>query len=66
VQYPNGHRNVIFAQRGIRTLPRGDMSGSEQQGTPDTKMLYAYLKHFGGICASHTSAYRHGHRLARQ
>jgi hypothetical protein len=56
VQYPNGHRNVIFAQRGIRCLPRGDLSGSEQQGTPDTKMLYAYLKHFGGICASHTSA----------
>jgi hypothetical protein len=56
VQYPNGHRNVIFAQRGIRCLPRGDLSGSEQSGTPDTKMLYAYLKHFGGICASHTSA----------
>ncbi len=56
VAYPNGHRNVIFAQRGIRTLPRGDMSGDEKTGTPDTKMLYAYLKHFGGICASHTSA----------
>ena len=56
VRYPNGHRNVIFAQRGIRTLPRGDMQGDEKTGTPDTKMLYAYLKHFGGICASHTSA----------
>jgi hypothetical protein len=56
VVYPNGHRNVIFAQRGIRTLPRGDMSGDEKAGTPDTKMLYAYLRHFGGICASHTSA----------
>ena len=56
VQYPNGHRNVIFAQRGIRTLPRGELPGDPQTGTPDTKMLYAYLKQFGGICASHTSA----------
>ena len=30
--------------------------GPTEEGTPDTKMLYAYLKHFGGICASHTSA----------
>jgi hypothetical protein len=56
VAWPNGHRNVIFAQRGIRTLPRGDLAGDERTGSPDTKMLYAYLKHFGGICASHTSA----------
>jgi hypothetical protein len=53
---PDGHRNVIFAQRGIRTLPRGDLKGDEKTGTPDVKMLYAYLRHFGGICASHTSA----------
>jgi hypothetical protein len=47
---------VIFTQRGIRTLPRGDMKGDEKNGTPDTKTLYAYLHKFGGICASHTSA----------
>ena len=47
---------MIFAQRGIRTLPRGDMQGTRETGTPDTKMLYAYLKHFHGMCASHTSA----------
>ena len=23
---------------------------------PDTKMLYKYLRHFSGVCASHTSA----------
>jgi hypothetical protein len=56
VEWPNGHRNVIFTQRGIRTLPRGDMRGDEKTGTPDTKTLYAYLHHFGGMCASHTSA----------
>ncbi len=56
VVYPNGHRNVIMPKRGIRPLPRGDTkSGTREKGTPDTKLLYAYLKHFGGICSSHTS-----------
>jgi hypothetical protein len=56
VVYPNGHRNVIMPRRGIRALPRTNLQGTREQGTPDTKLLYAYLKHFGGICASHTSA----------
>jgi len=57
VVYPNGHRNVILPRRGIRPLPRGDIkSGTAEKGTPDTKLLYLYLKHFGGICSSHTSA----------
>jgi hypothetical protein len=57
VGYPEGHRNVIFAQRGIRTLPRLPITGpNESVHAPDTQMLYAYLKHFDGITASHTSA----------
>jgi hypothetical protein len=56
VVYPNGHRNVILPKRGIRPLPRGNLQGSPERGSPDTHLLYAYLKHFGGICASHTSA----------
>ncbi len=56
VVFPNGHRNVMMPRRGIRPLPRGSMDGTPEGGTPDTKLLYAYLKHFGGICASHTSA----------
>ena len=56
VVYPNGHRNVMMPRRGIRPLPRGGLPGTPEAGTPDTKLLYAYLKHFGGICASHTSA----------
>jgi hypothetical protein len=56
VVYPDGHRNVILPRRGVRPLIRGDMKGTKEKGTPDTKMLYAYLKHFGGICSSHTSA----------
>jgi hypothetical protein len=55
VKYPDGHRNVILPKRGVRPLPRGDLKGSEEKGTPDTKVLYAYLKHFGGMCSSHTS-----------
>jgi hypothetical protein len=57
VVYPNGHRNVMMPKRGIRPLMRGDTkSGTKEKGTPDTKVLYAYLKHFGAICSSHTSA----------
>jgi len=55
VPYPNGHRNVMFDRRGIRTLPR--LIGDEPGGVSvdDTKMLYRYLKEMGGICAVHTS-----------
>jgi hypothetical protein len=73
VPFPSGHRNVMFAERGIRPLPRlsqgmgggqgmGGMArnpllfGTPEQGSPDIKNLYAYLKRFDGICASHTSA----------
>ncbi len=56
VVYPDGHRNVIFPRAGIRPLPRGNLKGTPEKGTPDTKLLYAYLKHFGAICSSHTSA----------
>jgi len=56
VVYPEGHRNVIFAQRGIRTLPRLPLSRPDESvPAPDTQMLYSYLKAFNGIVASHTS-----------
>ena len=66
VNWPNGHRNVIFAGHGIRPLPRGSMQGDESTGTADTKMLYAYLRHFQGICAKPHQHHGHGHRLAQQ
>ena len=53
--YPNGHRNVIWPKLGIRPLPRGNAVGTEETGTPDTKLLYRYLHHFGAMCSSHTS-----------
>jgi hypothetical protein len=56
VPYPEGHRNVVFAQRGIRTLPRLPKMDNDSTGrAPDTLMLYRYLKEFNGIVASHTS-----------
>jgi hypothetical protein len=56
VAYPEGHRNVIFAQRGIRVLPRLPITRPDQAvHAPDTQMLYAYLKVFNGVAAAHTS-----------
>ena len=61
VAYPEGHRNVIFAQRGVRVLPRLPITRAEDQvHAPDTEMLYAYLKFFNGIAASHTSGTQMG------
>jgi len=64
VVFPSGHRNVMFAKRGIRPLPRMGQPqqqkelvfGTRDGGSPDIKNLYAYLKFFHGICSSHTSA----------
>lgn len=57
VPYPEGHRNVVFEQRGVRTLPRLPKTARDFTGhAPDTQMLYGYLKAFDGVCASHTSA----------
>jgi len=63
--YPDGHRNVVFARRGIRTLPRlqggrgKDLDNLPEDArrphTPDTQLLYRYLARFDGVCASHTS-----------
>ena len=56
VSYPEGHRNVIFAERGIRVLSRLPISRAQDDvHAPDTQMLYRYLKQFNGIVASHTS-----------
>ncbi|MBI3684606.1 MAG: hypothetical protein HY235_29905 [Acidobacteria bacterium] len=56
VQYPEGHRNVVFAQRGVRTLPRLPIAKEEPVvKAPDTQMLYRYLRQFNGIVAMHTS-----------
>ena len=63
--YPDGHRNVVFDYRGVRPLARlQNGSGkamddlpvdAKRPNTPDTVMLYEYLRQFDGVCASHTS-----------
>jgi hypothetical protein len=53
LNYPNGHRNIMFAQRGIPTLP---IPAEERQAKIGAKPLYEYLKRYGGIAISHTSA----------
>ncbi len=65
VNYPDGHRNAVFARRGVRPLPRlrggfgKDMddqpADAPRPPSPDTQMFYKYLKAFDGVCASHTS-----------
>jgi hypothetical protein len=60
VLYPQGHRNILFAKRGVRTLPRL-LAPDEERAVggvhaDDTKMLYRYLRELGGVCAIHTSA----------
>jgi hypothetical protein len=59
VEFPGGHRNVMFPYRGVRTLPRlvdqrgvrDDVAGKDE----DAAMLYAYLHELGGVCAAHTT-----------
>lgn len=57
VPYPEGHRNCMFASRGVRSLPRLPLSSPDKfEPAPDTNLLYMYLHYFHGVCASHTSA----------
>lgn len=55
--YPNGHRNVAFAQRGVRTLSQAEgeqpRQGEVQVNTGS--VLYPYLRENRGIAFSHTS-----------
>lgn len=51
--YPNGHRNTVFAQRGVRWMPiqAGERDGSINSG----EVLFPYLRRYGGISTPHTS-----------
>ena len=61
--YPDGHRNVTFARRGVRCFDRiripNPNANARQKfilSPDDTKKLYANLRANAGICFSHTSA----------
>jgi hypothetical protein len=49
--YPNGHRNLIFAKRGVRILP---ITPAEQKSSTGP-VLYPYLRQNNGLATSHTS-----------
>jgi hypothetical protein len=54
VAYPNGHRNVVFDHRGVRTLP---VSPEENQGKVNSgPILYPYLRQNRGIAMEHSLA----------
>jgi hypothetical protein len=54
VNYPNGHRNVVFAERGTRTLP---VRPEENQGKVNSgPILYPYLRQHRGIAMLHSLA----------
>ena len=55
--FPNGHRNIVFAHRGVRTLPIAPEETSGQQGAAK---LFEYLRANRGISMPHSSATNQG------
>lgn len=55
VPYPNGHRNVVWTERGHRTLPV-PRARFPKEMAEDTSKLYAYLRRTDGLCTLHSSA----------
>ena len=53
LNFPNGHRNVMFAKRGVPLRPS---PLDEKQAKTGAQALYAYLRKHRGIAVSHTSA----------
>jgi hypothetical protein len=52
VNYPNGHRNLMFTKRGVPIL---DISQEEQQGKLNSgPILYPFLKKYNGIASPHS------------
>ncbi|MBI1897510.1 MAG: DUF3604 domain-containing protein [Acidobacteria bacterium] len=54
LSYPNGHRNVVFPQRGVRTLP---FTPEENKGGVNSgSVVYPYLRKNHGIAMLHSLA----------
>lgn len=51
LSYPNGHRNIIYAERGNRPIP----ITREERETSSGPFLYDTLREQNGIATSHTS-----------
>ena len=55
MNYPNGHRNVVFDHRGVRTLP--GRQPTENRATVNSgSLVYPYLRQNRGICMEHSLA----------
>ncbi|MBM3810403.1 MAG: hypothetical protein FJW20_02085 [Acidimicrobiia bacterium] len=57
LRYPNGHRNIVWSYRGVRTLP---IPQDEASGKVGAAKLYEYLRASKGISMPHTSATAQG------
>jgi hypothetical protein len=58
--FPNGHRNLIFPRRGVRTLPLASGEGGANPTVNTGPVLYPYLRRNDAIATSHTSATAQG------
>ena len=50
--FPNGHRNIIFVERGRPVLP---ILGQENRGLEGAERLFWYLRRYDGTSIPHTS-----------
>jgi hypothetical protein len=55
--YPNGHRNIVFAHRGVRTFP---IPEDERLGKAGAARLFEHLRQNRGISMPHSSATAQG------
>ena len=63
VVYPNGHRNIVFTQRGVPILPidPAEQTGPDAPGTiRSADAVLPYLRQYNGIAFRHTTATNQG------
>ena len=65
VVYPDGHRNIMHAERGVPAFPLAKVPDSPARSAgsvipDDTKRLYEEVRRSGGVSIPHTSATRMG------
>ncbi len=53
LRFPNGHRNIVFAHRGVRTLP---IPPDEAKGVAGAARLFEHLRRNRGISMPHSMA----------
>ncbi len=59
VVYPNGHRNMVFTERGVPILPidPAESTGPDKPGTKrSSELVLPYLRKYNGIAFRHTTA----------